>query len=62
MPRTYAELELEIAECSEWADTHILEAFAEEAFDAACSDLVDVPDLCFPYGRDFGAVDMRSSR
>jgi hypothetical protein len=58
-PRTYAELEEHIADCSEWATVHQLEAIAEEELDRLLArfgeDLTDAPEMCQPYGRDYTA-------
>jgi hypothetical protein len=54
--RSYEDVLDYVCDCSEWMDVYELEAAAEAAFDAV-ADLID-RDVCTPYGRGFGLVDL----
>lgn len=60
---SYADFLLFAEEQSQWADVHLLEAVLEEVFDAIAFDLSTFgDDVCTPYGRGFGAVDMGGAK
>lgn len=60
MEALHEAMEILAAELSEWADPLELESLLEEAFAAAVADTE--PDICTPYGRGFGEIDMRAVR